>query len=237
MQANFLKYISMLKNLRCILYFKKSVEKEKLNWVVKKHRYRNVGVPLSVLNDCDNELRKVFEKKPFVSLHFPLDELNLFYEMLKRKSALSDAVLESVLLSSCYLSPIIILGQEMKKDFDEIIVWELRSDSSIGDAELRRHLRIAGYTILDFHERLSTDALEGIKNRDLKMLCKKREEIARSDGEKRFWRFVSENKEMTRVLYFDVLREVAKLPDDELKFILEHPDVVVSLSLSCGFVV
>jgi len=101
-----LQWASHFKNVRCLLLFEPETlpEKEVLSWIVKKHRYRQVGVVPALAN-----LEERLSQQPFVTLFPPHAALDGLIEVLQRTYPPWFA--QSLILSFCYAPPSALFGQ------------------------------------------------------------------------------------------------------------------------------
>jgi hypothetical protein len=217
----FIDYVILLKNIRGILLFEptKEPDLDKIKWLKKTHKYRNIGIPESI------DKFKSISDKPFVKLSYPSDEINIFLNKLK--NGLPLYLLEAVALSSCYACPLLILNQEIFDQLKPITIWSLKA-SEIDKKEILRHIRISHYSQIDFFSS-AKQAYEILKEgKKIEDLCNNRKELAILDGKKRFWRIKEDKNSNTLVAYFDLLRIIKNIKD--IKSIIS-----LALSISCGF--
>lgn len=214
------RFISLLKNVRMLVYADPSIplKKKEVEWIVKKHRYRSVGVSPILLESFEEEERKEFGKKPFVALSHPFKETERLVELLSSfEKGVPAYFWDTLVLSSCYVCPILFVGRESFESVRNLAVCTMTSTSSLPEVEIKRNLRIIGYAVLDFHEKLTSEAydkfvsasksvLEGIGIERVDKWVENRMRVISKDGEHRFWRLKEkgEAEERPVISYFDL---------------------------------
>jgi hypothetical protein len=237
-EFNLPRYVSLLKNLRAVVLLDHaaSIPENELKWVARKYRYRSIGVSLKLLKNLPDETRAFFVKKPYTVLHAPLVEIETFSELVSAYDVESPSyVVDSLILASCYVNPILVLGRETYRILEPFVACSVKSASELPDLEIKRNLRIIGYAILDFHEKVTREAYVAVRKaatkitgkelKEVEKTIEKRRELAREDGRRRFWRLRREEKEGERpvIAYLDLfptickaLKEISETRPDEL---------------------
>jgi len=232
--VNLPRYVSLLKNLRAIAFFDPSLFPEmELKWIMRKYRYRNVGISRFFLNALPNSRRDTFRKKPFEVLEYPLREIKDFCELILELWRENDYIFPSMVLASCYVNPMLVLGRDSFKILEPFTAWCMTSTVELPDLEVKRNLRIIGYAILDFHEKVIREAYDFLVSfcgkiceagkfsradqAEFKNFLQKRRELAEKDGEKRFWRLKQEGtlEERPIIAYLDPLIVLTKVLRDK----------------------
>ena len=228
---NLPKYVSLLKNLRAIAFFepKGKIPTRETEWLKRKYRYRNIGIAESLILALEDEYREAFLKKPFEILESPLEEISEFTEIISRATPETPRyVIDSLILASCYVNALLVLGRESFSILKPFTAWKMKSTAELPENEVKRNLRIVGYTILDFHNKLIEEAYKTLKrvskelrekeNFDeakinLKKLIDKRAKMAEKDGKRRFWRLKQKGKEKERtvIAYLDILPLISRI--------------------------
>lgn len=205
----FSQFLSILKNLRGVVLFHPDDEVEgEVKWIVNKFRYRDVGVTPALLEKVGGEqIRARLSKKPFVSLPIPFPSIAQWISASVRYANIDPLVMESITLSSCFISPLLVLKRTLLKDMLPFVVWTLKSSTELNDQEIKRHLRIADYAVLDFYQTITQGAYNALERGDVQGLLEERKEKAKEDGQKRFWRLTAEGQVQPRelVMYLDPL--------------------------------
>ncbi len=216
-------FVSILRNIKGLLYLPPGGwDLELISWLKRKYRYRMVGLPTALLSEFPGE-KEILSKSPFKTLVYPSVTVRSLVERIVEKVNCSDVV-ESVVLASCYVTPIVTNCDGLRR-LGKFSVYEVLSEKPLPENEIIRHLRIVGYTILDSHEKLCwsaykkiakacRDKIGGVVNR----LLEERRAFAEKDS-KRYWRFKSE-KGKPVIIYLDILKafndiEVCDLIQDE----------------------
>ena len=260
--VNLPRYVSLLKNLRAIAFLDPNVKApiKEIKWLRRRYRYRNVGIAQSLPIALNAEIKEVFMKKPFEILKFPLPEIDQFVEVLLNvELKVPKYVIESLVLASCYVSALVVLGRESFSALKSFVAWKMRSTAELPETEVKRNLRIVGYAILDFHDRVIAEAYKTLKEvseiirkeegidkarKKLEKLIDKRRKIAEKDGEKRFWRLrqTGKGEERTVIAYLDIIPLISEiLVQKRWKRLIDFiyastPNLSMALSLTPAFI-
>lgn len=217
-------YVSILRNIRGLLYLPpRKWDSDVVSWLKGKYRYRMLGITPALLSEFSDKM-DLLSKPPFKKLVYPSEVLRSFVERVSE--SIPRGIAESVVLASCYVTPIVTSNEGLEK-LSLLSVHRVLSEKALPESEIIRHLRIAGYTILDFHERVCWEAYNGIVKgcegeTDFKtvvsQLLKERAGLAEKDS-KRYWRFKSE-KGSPILVYLDILKclediDICDLVSDE----------------------
>jgi len=260
--VNLPRYVSLLKNLRAVIFFDPSkIPKDELGWIKRKYRYRSIGISQALLEALPNETKLFFDSKPFKVLDHPVSETKELTEIVsKHRKGEPVYIFDSLVLASCYVNPILVLRRDSFQLFEPFASWHMTSTAELPDLEIKRNLRIVSYAILDFHEKNIRKAYEFLTKISRKIqksekLTKadideinsfmlERSRLAQKDGEQRFWRLKEEGKERERlviayldplVALTDILKE--KEVPDLIEFILKStPNLSMALSLVPAFI-
>ena len=259
--VNLPRYVSLLKNLRAIAFLDPNVKApiEEIKWLKRKYKYRNVGIAQSLLIALNAEIKEVFMKKPFEILKSPLPEIDQFVEVLLENVEVSKYAVESLVLASCYVNALVVLGRESFSALKPFVAWEMKSTAELPETEVKRNLRIVGYAILDFHDKVIAEAYKTLKEasgiirkkegidkarKKLEKLIDKRRKIAEKDGEKRFWRLkqAGKGKERPVIAYLDIIPLILEiLVQKREKKLIDFicgstPNLSMALSLTPAFI-
>jgi len=174
------EYLYLVKNLRGIIYFSdKSKAEKEIEWLKRKFRYRKLGIAKSLK---EKSKLKLWDKLEILSLPF---EVNLKL----------NSEIESMLLASSFLSPLLILKEETLTKLSNFLILGLKTKEVLDDRELKRNIRLANYSITDFYlKAIKADRKEKVK-------------IAREDL-KRFWRIKESKEGKSVIVYLDPKLEV-----------------------------
>lgn len=190
--------LRLVKNLRGVVYFAEASELVLASgWLRRKFQYRFLGyAPFFEKEFCSAGLSS---KKPFRKLYCP-PVISEVVDVIKDGERPA-GVLESLLLASYYISPLLLVGESSLDHFLRFSLHTLEAPE-LEDRSAKLHLRILDYAILDAHREsceLSLRAVleaserlkEGKRRGALKPLTeaiKMQRKFSRDDCEKRFWR-------------------------------------------------
>jgi hypothetical protein len=204
----FSKYAAVVKNLRGVLLLGPDEEEagKSLAWLVKRFKYRNVGVPpaLAGLKPFEE-----FEAGPFVELTYPVKSLARLVNLLRSGLKIRKEVAEAAVLASAYVSPILALGEGAPKLLEPLSVDLVDSRVKLTPRDLKLHLRIADYSVLDLY-RWSVENAELLWSGRNQDLVKTRIEKIAND-KKRYWRLRRGDREpFPFLLYIDPVQRIVK---------------------------
>lgn len=230
--------LRLSKNLRGVIYVGDArTSRQGLYWVKKRFQYRAVGYTRS----SRHKLSEVGEadalgKNPFRRLMVPSEPIAMLID-LARDVVPDPELAECMLLASLHISPLFILSPEVAEDLSEFSLYTMEA-SPQDDDDLKKHLRILDYAILDSHGTSSprcADALaracreaaaggDGCAERLLVHALDKEREMCGADCEKRFWRLDEWRDEdiASTVFYLHPLRLLRPLLDRERLHELDH---------------
>ncbi len=177
--VSFAMYAGLVKNLRGVVYCCGCGWEEVAGWLERRFRYRNLGVPPS--------LRGRVCGGPFVDLWYPVESVGRVAGVLGGK--LGDSALgEALVLASCYVSPLLVLGEGAGSLVERISVGVVRCSKEMGVNDWKLHLRIADYTILDMYRDCVVEALRVLRGEaGVEDVLEARRERVERDV-KRYWR-------------------------------------------------
>ena len=165
---------------------------------------------------------------------------------------------ESLFLSSSYVSSLLILEKKALLQCKNFIIHSLEIQGKLDDKELKRHLRIADYGVIDIHEKTTYQALNGLREalhfllkneflkgeKILKSLIENRKKLAENDCRTRYWRLISKkNIEGVKiVIYLDpcrtllnFLKERKNIKEIAELIINSEDEISITLGLVTGF--
>jgi len=212
-------FVATVKNLRGVVLVNSSDKNavEKISWLIKRFRYRNLGIPPSLYSRRD--LKEYFSKGPFIELVYPINSIRSFVEKLWNITGYPLELIESLVLSSIYVSPLLIAGSEYIRLLEDIAYTSIQVCRELSNNEWKLHLRIADYTILDMYREKIGEAvdvikyLKGNKWRSIKEVLDNRMKRVEKDT-KRYWRIVCKDEEGSLkkfLLYIDLLNLLVEL--------------------------
>ena len=228
------EYVFLVRNLRGVYAPLPSDDHGRyVGWLVKRYRYRDIGV-----TDCTVEaLPDVFEGrlsgKPFHLLEPPTRSLEKGVSLAEEAlgGVIEPCLARTLLLSLVYASPLYLtadgLGELRRAG---LVVYEVKG--SIPDlASARLHMRIAGYTVLDYYVESVRKALEAVEKSDAEAVLRERTVFAEKDS-RRYWRVVGKGGEAI-VAYLD---HVHLLIEKGVAKKLVDPETRILLAMPAGFV-
>ncbi len=211
----FARYAAIVKNLRGVVLFDLNEEgvMDSIKWLVKRFRYRDLGLLPSVLTKYREALQPYLNGNPFRELVYPVPELETLTSYLERCLRIPRPVAELLVLSSTYISPGIVVGSTYIEYIKQLAQATVYTCKEMDTNSWKLHLRIADYTILDFYERAVTESL-GIllaENKQLESVNAVLEERSKRilEDTKRYWRLRCEEGEQPIrpfLFYIDNLR-------------------------------
>ena len=209
----FPQYAATIKNLRGVVFadFKTENVDKTLNWLVKKFRYRNLGVSPSILQEAEEFFEGKLNGKPFVKLVYPFKSLEKLVKFMVKNFGLGFKIAETVVLASTYVSPLMVLGENSLKILEKICVDKVYSNVKLDDFGWKLHFRIVDYTVLDFYTWSINHSKQLWKQKlnPEKFVEERKEKIGRD--KKRYWRLQKgEEKPSPLILYLDPAQTIAK---------------------------
>lgn len=218
----FARYAAIVKNLRGVVVADPSSSEHlnRLQWLIGKFRYRNLGLPPSIVKEYRDMLLKYLNGNPFRELVYPLAELMIITEIYMEKLRLPIELAEALTLSSIYISPLLVVGEEYITKLTPLVVDKVLTCKPLNDSLWKLHLRIADYTILDMYEESIMEALNAIELLpskqwiELDKILGKRKLRVEKD-KKRYWR-VACDQGKPLLLYIDPLMLMIGLAKKEI---------------------
>lgn len=193
------RYAPLVKNLRGVVYFKATpkILMEKVEWLRKHFKYRNIGVP-----PCFRE----YSGGVLVELAFPASAFKTFVEAFS-KEGLNREALEALTLALVYVSPLYLLEEEALRDFEKIVIGSVKTEKELDTRSWKLHLRIADYSVLDMYAWSSEHGFEALKrlaaSEDISGFLEERKKRVEKDR-RRYWRIIGE-KGRDFLVYLDPL--------------------------------
>ncbi len=196
------RLLPVVKNLRGVVWGVDEAEVERAwRWLRPRFQYRWLGVPPKMRAHARLGPSEA-ECGPFVPLDYPSAAYHGWLEEASQGLDEQDAeLLESMLLASLFVSPLLVLGMRAAARLGP---WQLceQQAPALSDAEAKRHMRILDYAALDAHRPVTEQvraALERIAERSHSLsgatakractqLWNRLVEFACKDCQSRFWR-------------------------------------------------
>ncbi|MEM1804073.1 MAG: hypothetical protein QXR80_06210 [Desulfurococcaceae archaeon] len=210
---SFSRYAAIVKNLRGVMLFNMDEEgvEASIHWLVKRFRYRNLGLTPALLVKYKGRLSRYLHGNPFRELVPPVPAVSNLVHVLQKHLEAPVEVLELLVYASTYVSPGIVVGNTYRGYLEKYSASTVHvcREMSINDWKL--HMRIADYTVLDFYLQCVDEVLEPLAVRNIgelqRIVGERRARIEKD--RKRYWRVLCESG--TPFLYYiDVLELAVK---------------------------
>ena len=228
------RYIFLVKNLRGVFV---STDEgrvgELVSWLSRRFRYRDVGLPPSLVERWPGVFEGRLSGNPFHVLGYPtreaLEAAGLVNERLE--GLVGDAaVAEALTLSLYYASPVLASLDVYRRLEEAGLILHVVRGPRLGLQDARLHMRIAGYSVLDSLVNLSGRAVECMCRGgcSLKQLLGERRGFAAEDA-RRYWR-ISGKGDTPTVAYVDYVGRVwglSRLCSGEARVLLAMPVLFV----------
>ncbi|MEF8788469.1 MAG: hypothetical protein V5A84_05320 [Planctomycetota bacterium] len=230
--------LRLAKNLRGVIYVGDAASsRQALYWVKKKFQYRAVGYTRSGRHKLEDIGEgETLGKNPFRRLLLPAGPISELVD-LARDVAPDPELAECMLLASLHISPLFILSPTCSDILSEVSMCSMDASPQEGK-DLKKHLRILNYAILDSHGTSSPRCADGLARaareaatggedcaeRLLGNALDEERELAEADCEKRFWRLEEWRDEdvAPTVFYLHPLRLLRPLLEGERLHELDH---------------
>ncbi len=223
----FSRYAAVVKNLRGILLFDADEKGVKglLDSVVRRFKYRNVGVSPSMLDRRMDCFEEHLGGKPFVELAYPVKGLIKLTRLIESEFGVERIVAEGVVLASVHVSPILGVGKNVIDLLEPLEVDRVESRVELKPRDLKLHMRIADYSVLDLYQWSVEGARRLWHVRDPHELVRERRERIAGD-KRRYWRLQrGDTSPSPFLLYVDpvqrvtssksFLKRLRRLPEEE----------------------
>ena len=230
MSVSLSRYAALVKNLRGVVVFIPGDDiGEHVEWLVRRFRYRNVGVPPALVEHLDS---KLLSGKPFVQLSYPAENLISFAQRIAAVEDVEPLIVEAAVLASIYVSPLLALGGSVAECLERLAVDSVESKVLLDDRGWRLHLRIADYTVLDFYQWSSGHA-EALWNPhvDVKSFAEERAERIAKD-KKRYWRLQRGEESPWKFMHYIDLAQRASRKLELLEIVRSFNREIVSAALA-----
>ncbi len=212
-EITFTFYAKLVKNLRGVIVLDPSDESfiERIQWLHKRFHYRNIGVPPSLVDSVPSNL---LESRVFRKLYYPVERFSELKNVIHEATGLDEFIVESIILSSLYISPLFMLSESIIDKINTMILDVVYTCKDLDIRDWKLHMRIADYSIVDWYEETVDLAIEFLETRDrdkqITILDKRREMASRD--KKRYWR-ISCEKGRVFMYYIDLLKLLIDYPE------------------------
>lgn len=189
---SFSKYAALVKNLRGVVLFNLEEEgvEESIKWLVKRFKYRNLGVAPHLVAKYSDRLRPYLSGNPFRELTSPVRDVDDLVELLAKTVNTPYEVVESLVYASVYVSPLLLIGEHYSRELESLSTGTVYTCKELSVRDWKLHLRIADYTVLDFYEGCVDEVLKTIdsgKAGGLEKIVESRQKRIETD-KRRYWR-------------------------------------------------
>ena len=207
----FARYAALVKNLRGVVAFDLEEEGvgDVIRWLVSMFKYRNLGLPPTLIVKYGDKVGKYLGGKPFREIVYPVPELEKLSSIVSEEAKIPYELSEGFVLASTYISPLLVLGSMFVGFVENLAVETVRVCGKLDVKQWKLHLRIADYTVFDFYEKSVLEAMQLISKQrvlteeELNSVLEARLKRIREDT-KRYWRIkCSEGKPF--LYYVDML--------------------------------
>uniref|UniRef100_A0A7C2VHA7 Uncharacterized protein n=1 Tax=Ignisphaera aggregans TaxID=334771 RepID=A0A7C2VHA7_9CREN len=202
----FARYAAIVKNLRGIALFDLGEEGvwESIEWLVKRFRYRDLGLTPSIYRKYADNLGRYLDGNPFRLLTYPLQELEDFTKEFAACLDTHYEVAELLTMSSIYISPAMVIGKSFEPQISKLSIEAIKICKELDLNNWKLHMRIADYTILDMYEFSISGALkiiDGCMENGLEDIYSQRIYKIKKDV-KRYWRILCSEPQSKPFLYY-----------------------------------
>ena len=207
-QAMLSRYAALVKNLRGVVLAGRDCGEESLQWLLKRFKYRDLGVPPSRA-----ELRKRKGFRRLLELFYPSESLRELVEAFSSELSTPAEAVEALVIASAYVSPVMAVGSWAAENLSRLAVETVESRTELDARGWKLHFRIVDYTVLDAYEKSVVEA-ESLWKPKVNLEAFKRRRIERIKRDvKRYWRLM-EGKAPPKplILYFDLALLAAENP-------------------------
>ena len=191
---SFARYAAIVKNLRGVVLGDIGDEGvwKSVQWLVKRFRYRDLGLTPSMVGRYRDKLAKYLGGNPFIELSPPIAAVERLIEILVQRSRIPAEVVELLVYSSTYISPAMVVGERFLDNVLQLALDTVYTCKEMDVNSWKLHLRIADYTVLDFYRNCVDEVLSALSSRGdrasvLRKIVEKRRARIESD-KKRYWR-------------------------------------------------
>jgi hypothetical protein len=170
------------------------------------------------------------EKGPLLELAYPVKSLTRLVDLAETRLGIRKNMAEALVLASAYISPLLVLGKKASRSLESLSVDHVEARVKLTPRDLKLHLRIADYSVLDFY-RWSVENAERlwIEKNPSDLVRERAEKITRD--KKRYWRLSGSEKPFPFLFYVDLVQKIVG-DTGFLKNLLKLPPQEVSTGLA-----
>jgi len=160
----FASYAAIVKNLRGIALFDPNEDiHDIITWLVSRFKYRNIGISERLKGLSSQLIGAFLNANPFIVVDYPVSHLKNFPPLLSKALNVKDIIVEAICLSSIYVSPLLVLGENYINEIYSLLTDYINVEGPLDNRSWKLHLRIADYTILDFYNECVKEGFEAIE--------------------------------------------------------------------------
>lgn len=225
------RHLVLSNNVRGLAVYSpdKPPDKEVFTWLSRKHQYRNVGIPHSLMEHPTVDLDSY---KTFIEMQLPNDALETLQDAIPDTAP--KWVVEALLTASAYIVPLFIHSDALES-FAPFTTARLETVGELPEEQVLRHMRILGYGMLDLYEETTESGWNALQQADTHSEIAKRQSVARDDIEDNCWRLLENDASLRNTWvggYFDILSMVPTSIAPQLDW-----SAAIGLGLVGGFVI
>ena len=226
-------FVSMLKLIRGVLCLIEKPQENVIKWLRRSIRWRPIGAGFKTIRLLKHY---GFTSKMIKPLPYPCSELKEAANLVSMHG-LEEIVAEAIILASTYIVPVIILDNVVldKLRKTNTVAYEVLSQKELKDKDIKLHMRIAEYSVKDYHIEVISRIEKAIEENKLQEEVKWREKLCIKDS-KRYWR-IKQNKGKTLIVYIDILRVLKDEYVSLLKIIRKSKYSLLGLGIPVGLII
>lgn len=211
-----MEYLYLLKNIRGVLLADRKLDSNVINWLKRSIRWKPIGAgPKNIQLIRGHGIKS----KVLKQLVFPFT-IHEDIRTLLESNGVSPLLAEAMLLSSIYISPLVVLSENTLASIHKYAsIGSVLTDKKLSSNDIKIHMRIAEYAMKDYYFDIIKSLWHDLQKKDLNELMKQRKKFARDDI-KRFWR-INRNRGRTVISYIDPLI-ILKENISDLKNIIQN---------------
>ena len=236
--GGFERYVFLVRNLRGVYAPLPGDDHGRyVGWLVRRYRYRDLGVVGCVVEASPDTFQGRLEGRPFHLLEPPTSTIAAALDeaVAALNGSIGRCLALSLLYSLLYASPLYLTAESLEElRRGGLVVYEVKG--SIPDLNSARlHMRIAGYTVLDYYvesvEKAASCIARGCSAGEI---ATERRGFAERDA-KRYWR-ISGKGDRPVIAYLDHVHLLLERGSRELLEKLAGSEARVLLAMPAGFV-